>query len=110
MGCFFGFGEDLEHFRYNVRRQVGFSGRVSASFPRCRLESSPIPPPESILALVESLDHQRQTGSGGRGVLKTEPIWCSFLHGLVHLPGLDCIASSHNSPTEAHGTTRRALW
>ena len=76
MGCFFGFGEDLEHFRYNVRRQVGFSGRVSASFPRCRLESSPIPPPESILALVESLDHQRQTGSGGRGVLKTEPNWC----------------------------------
>jgi len=43
MAEFFGFAEDLRHVRYNVPWQVGFSGWVSASIPRCRLESSPAP-------------------------------------------------------------------
>ena len=46
----------LRHIRYIILSDrllelgIGFRGR--ASIPRCRQESSPAPPPESILALV----------------------------------------------------------
>jgi hypothetical protein len=60
MGEFSGFGEDLRRDGCDVLWQVGFSGRGFGFIPLLPPSIQPNPPPESILALVESLEQQRQ--------------------------------------------------